>query len=159
MKKLIIGLIVALVAVCVLGWPYGNVGLNVAEPEAQLDVGGDAIVRSNLTVRGGTLLVGEPGSGGNEMVRMGLFSLPDGEYKYLALIDDNTLEYDGKTILDGDGRLRFSENEGIWVHMGSGIAFRNYDNTRTGNVKFVTSPVTGVVFTVNGVSWTNLYTP
>jgi len=61
MKNIIavVGITILVCSVNALAWPYGNVGLNVDEPEAQLDVGGDVIVRSNLTVRadgGGKIL-------------------------------------------------------------------------------------------------------
>jgi hypothetical protein len=161
MKKLMIGMIVALVAVSVLGWPYGNVGLNVDEPEAQLDVGGDVIVRSNLTVLAQTsdaptLLLGD--SLNPVFPRIGLWADPDASYMYLSMTEDSTLTYNDKPIMDANGQFRSSPTE-IWVNMHNGLCFIDGDNTKTAFVGIVTTPVTGVVFTVNGVSWTNLLTP
>jgi len=72
MKNIIavVGITILVCSVNALAWPYGNVGLNVDEPEAQLDVGGDVIVRSNLTVRnnGNIIMTNDGADGGGKIL-------------------------------------------------------------------------------------------
>lgn len=134
-----------------LAWPWGNVGLNVDAPEAQLDVGGDVLVRSNLTAYGGIDLNQAP---------LGFRHILD-EGIYARFGCDYPTSQKRATIrfYHPDGRGEF--------HVGTNYIVIGNDNNVAAALRItpILSPVTGVVFRVSGgnppkvYTWTNVYSP
>ena len=136
-----------------LAWPWGNVGLNVSEPEAQLDVGGDVLVRSNLTAYG-MIDSEQPFTGG------GFRHIPaEGVqatfgYQYPS---NSKRAFIGVTHPDG-----------TWIFsVGTNYIVIGNDNSPAPSLRItpILSPVTGIVFKVSGgippkaYIWTNVYSP
>lgn len=132
-------------------WPWGNVGLNVSEPEAQLDVGGDVLVRSNLTARGRIA---------SEDPFLGLYHIPvEGVYASFGY----QYPYSSKRVIisfnhpDGSGTFMVGTNHII-------IGNESFSHPAL-RITPILSPVTGVIFRVSGGSppksytWTNVYSP
>ena len=128
-------------------WPWGNVGLNVDEPEAQLDVGGDVLVRSNLTIYGASF-----GSGFSHRPAEGIFARFG--YDYPPQSKSASISF---VHPDGTGHFSVGTNYiVIGNDQGGDTALR---------ITPIMSPVTGVVFRITGGSppkaytWTNVYSP
>ena len=140
-------------------WPWGNVGLNVDEPEAQLDVGGDVLVRSNLFVRHGNIQLGD----GDLDVGKGaiiVWNGPGGRYDEFGLIGDSTFAFgvaDGpKYGFSMDGEFGGAATS-PWHHIyGNGVEFKEQplEGTNRASIKVSVNPP-GFIFNVNGVIWTN----
>lgn len=134
-----------------IAWPWGNVGLNVSEPEAQLDVGGDVLVRSNLTARGRI---------DSENLYSGFYHIPvEGVeasfgYQYPPSSKRAVISFQHP---DGSGSFMVGTNH---------IVIGN-DNSSAPALRItpILSPVTGVIFRITGGSppksyiWTNVYSP
>ena len=130
-----------------LAWPWGNVGLNVATPEEQLDVGGNLLVRSNI-LSAGNVIIGNPGGAGEGGELLFDMQGPNGSGSFY-------------------GVSAYQDDQAIYLHMGKGGAtlglYRDYIEFKPSSDTDVegftmwgtTSPVTGVVFSVGGVTWTN----
>lgn len=134
-------------------WPWGNVGLNVSEPEAQLDVGGDVRVRSNLTARGQITVENvHPGSGFYHIPVEGVYA--SFGYQYPPSSKRAVI---GVSHPDGSGTFMVGTNH---------IVIGN-DNSSAPALRItpILSPVTGVIFRVTGgyppkaYTWTNVYSP
>lgn len=126
-------------------WPWGNVGLNVATPEEQLDVGGNLLVRSNILSVGNVIIGIEEGLGGEVLFDFHGANGPGSFYGLRAHLDENlmslhmgeggaTLDLTPENIQFKPGTLTDSEGFTMWG---------------------TTSPAPGVVFSVGGVTWTN----
>lgn len=132
-------------------WPWGNVGLNVSEPEAQLDVGGDVLVRSNLTAHGRIAI---------ESSYPGFYHIPvEGVYALFGC----QYPYSSKRAV-----ISFSHPDGGGSFMvGTNYIVIGNDNLRAPALRItpILSPVTGVIFKVTGgnplkaYTWTNVYSP
>ena len=162
MKKTIAVFLFSIIACAgaAFAWPWGNVGLNVDEPEAQLDVGGDVLVRSNLVVRHGKIQLGDGdldvGYPGTIIVWNG----PNGRYDEFGLFGDGAFAFG---VEDGP-KYGFSmhgefggDADSPWYHIfGRGVEFKElpYEGTNRASIKVSVNPP-GFIFNVNGVIWTN----
>ena len=134
-------------------WPWGFVGLNVDAPEAQLDVGGDVLVRSNLTAYGGIDLKGANSrSGFSHIPAEGIYARFGFEYPASS---KRAVIY----FSHPDGYGQFS--------VGTNYIVINKDNSAEPALRItpILSPVTGVVYRLTGgippkaYTWTNVYSP
>ena len=160
MKKTIAVFLFSIIACAgsAFAWPWGNVGLNVDEPEAQLDVGGDVIVRSNLLVRGGGLWIGERGGDYCECLGIRSYNGPEDRYDRYGVVQEDTFCFgpEGGPFfgfgLDG----RFGANASPpWYEEGGGPQWGNeVEGTNRASIRVRFNPP-GFIFNVNGVIWTN----
>ena len=137
-------------------WPWGNVGLNVNEPEAQLDVGGDVLVRSNLFVRSNVIQIGDEDHGGG---RIRLFNDAEGRYNEFGQLAESSFAWgveDGpKYGFNMNGQFGGDVGTPWYAIGGSGVVFRDRDEgTNTASITVSVNPP-GFIFNVNGVIWTN----
>lgn len=139
--------------------PAGNVGLNVDEPEAQLDVGGNVLVRSNLVVRSNMIQIGVDESGNAGRIRV--YNGPEDRFDEFGQLEENTFAFgpvDGPLYgfsMDGE----FGGNvTSPWYAIGgyaNGVVFGNSaEGTNSASIKVSVNPP-GFIFNVNGVIWTN----
>jgi hypothetical protein len=137
--------------------PAGNVGLNVNEPEAQLDVGGDVLVRSNLFVRSNVIQIGEEGYGSDGRIRV--YNGAEGRFDEFGQVGESSFAWgaeDGPKYgfsMDGE----FGGDVGTpWygITYGDGVVFRDSFETNTASITVSVNPP-GFIFNVNGVIWTN----
>jgi hypothetical protein len=150
-QKMIVVAVTLILALCIaaVAWPWGKVGINVDEPREQLDVGGNAYIRENLEVGRGDDY--DCNSGTVYLKKIRMYSSADGEYKY-------TVKESGEDCIEVEEPL------------GAGISFsprhqrlsmstpniEEYEyNARNFYMYPIVSPVTGVVFRVNNICWTN----
>ena len=140
--------------VAAFAWPWGNVGLNVDAPEAQLDVGGDVLVRSNLTA------YGELTAYGSSPVSGGFRHIPgEGIYANFGYGYPNNRQRATISFFHPDGSGQF--------HVGTNYIIIGNDNSSEPALRItpILSPVTGVVYRLTGGSppkaytWTNVYSP
>ena len=126
-------------------WPWGNVGLNVATPEEQLDIGGNLLVRSNILSVGNVIIGIEEGSGGNLLFDMQSINGSGSFYGLSSYQDDTRI-----TLNMGNGGAELSLTP-------DRITFTpaNFSDVEGFAMFGTTSPVPGVVFSVGGVTWTN----
>ena len=151
-QKMIVVAVTLILALCIaaVAWPWGNVGLNVSEPEAQLDVGGDVLVRSNLTAYGGIDLIAT--SGFRHIPAEGMYA--SFGYGYPS---SSKRAYIRVVHPDGSGSFSVGTN---YIVIGNDIS-----SAPSVRITPILSPVTGVVFKVIGGSppksyiWTNVYSP
>ncbi len=138
-------------------WPWGNVGLNVNEPEAQLDVGGDVLVRSNLFVRSGVIQIGDASS---DRGRIRVYNEADGRFDEFGQLGESSFAFG----VVGETPYGFSMSGQIggdvappWysISKGDGVVFGNEnESTNRASIKVSLDPP-GFIFNVNGVIWTN----
>ena len=160
MKKTIAVFLFSIIACAgsAFAWPWGNVGLNVDEPEAQLDVGGNVLVRSNLFVRSNVIQIGDEGHGCEGRIR--LFNGAEGRFDEFGLLAESTFAFgvaDGPKYGFGmDGRFGGSVASPWYAIMGGeGVVFGNSaEGTNWASIKVSVNPP-GFIFNVNGVIWTN----
>ena len=134
-------------------WPWGNVGLNVDEPEAQLDVGGDVLVRSNLTAYGGIDLNRPSPEGGFRHTQA------EGIYAKFGYDYPNSSKRAAIIVSHPDGLGKFS--------VGTNYIVIGHESSTAPSLRItpILSPVTGVVYRLSGGSppkgytWTNVYSP
>lgn len=123
-----------------IAWPWGNVGLNVDEPEEQLDVGGNVMVRSNLIVKGASMDVGDINSDSG-LIRM--YNIPQEEWYEIRVVEDG---------------FRFVTHNATLEIFGEELIFNNGDDLEM-YIRPISSPVTGIVYKVgaypNYTIWTN----
>jgi len=137
--------------------PAGDVGVNVDEPEAQLDVGGDVLVRSNLVVRHG-LQIGSPTDGSDGRIRV--YNSPEDRFDEFGHLTDSSFAFgvEGETKYGFSMDGKFGGNVASpWyaISSGSGVVFGNStEGTNRASIKVSVNPP-GFIFNVNGVIWTN----
>lgn len=145
-----------------LAWPWGNVGLNVNEPEAQLDVGGDVLVRSNLVVRNGTIQIGDGESlyGDTSREKILIWNGPTGRFMQFGNLVESGFAFG---YADGtpygwslDGQIGADLGTPWYEITYGGVVFKNtpMEGTNTASIKVSVNPP-GFIFNVNGVIWTN----
>jgi len=135
------------------------VGLNVDEPEAQLDVGGDVLVRSNLVVRHGKIQLGD----GDLDVGNGtiiVWNGAEGRYDEFGQGNESSFTFgyvDGTQYgFSMDGEFGGNANP-PWYHIFlGGVEFKEQpsEGTNRASIKVSVNPP-GFIFNVNGVIWTN----
>lgn len=144
-----------------LAWPWGNVGLNVDEPEAQLDVGGNVLVRSNLFVRSGKIQLGDGDRDIGYPGRISAWNGPEGVYDEFGLFEESSFAFGHS----GGPKYGFNMNgkfggdvEPPWYDISDGgsVVFKSSspEETNTASIKVSVNPP-GFIFNVNGVIWTN----
>ncbi len=143
-------------------WPWGNVGLNVSEPEAQLDVGGDVLVRSNLVVRNGTIQIGDGESlyGDTSREKILIWNGPEGRFMQFGNLAETSFAFGYADGIPYGWSLHGAfgaDLESPWypITYGSGVVFGNsVEGTNRASIKVSVDPP-GFIFNVNGVIWTN----
>lgn len=136
----------------------GDVGLNVDEPEAQLDVGGDVLVRSNLVVRSNVIQIGDEGHAGEGRIRV--YNVPEDRYDEFGQLADSSFAFgvEDETKYGFNMNGQFGNNVASpWyaISSGSGVVFGNSaEGTNRASIKVSVNPP-GFIFEVNGVIWTN----
>lgn len=139
-----------------IAWPWGNVGLNVASPEEQLDVGGNLLVRSNVVIRGSHLQLGEYG----QRIYPGIRSWDPEEYRFnkFGLILPNSFSFgpeDGPYYGFGlDGRIGGDVDPPWYTDVGGPEWGNAAEGTNRASIRVTYNPP-GFIFNVNGVIWTN----
>lgn len=159
-QKMIVVAVTLILALCIaaVAWPWGNVGLNVSEPEAQLDVGGDVLVRSNLVVRNNTIQIGEENYGYEGRIRV--YNGSEGRFDVFGQVVESSFCFgveggpyygfgmDGR-VGGGGGLPWYGDEEGPeWGHENYGAS------TNRASIRVTYNPP-GFIFNVNGVIWTN----
>lgn len=141
-----------------LAWPWGNVGLNVDEPEAQLDVGGDVLVRSNLFVRSNVIQIGDEATVGSGRIRV--YNAAEGRFDEFGQLEESSFAFgavDGlKYGFKMNGEIG-GDSRSPWygIEYGNGVVFGNStEGTNRASIKVSLNPP-GFIFNVNGVIWTN----
>lgn len=144
-------------AASAIAWPWGNVGLNVDEPTAQLDVGGDVVVRSNVVVRGEKITIGE----GDNSPLIEFWNSPEGRFDAIGLLAESSFGFRADTngtpygwhlngMIGGDLSTPWYR-----ILYGEGVVFGNeVESTNRASIKVSLDPP-GFIFNVNGVIWTN----
>ena len=140
-----------------LAWPWGNVGLNVDEPEAQLDVGGDVLVRSNLFVRSNVIQIGDEDHGYEGRIRV--WNGAEGWFDEFGQVGESSFAFgtsDGpKYGFNMNGQIGGLVNSPWYAIYGDGVVFGNSaEGTNRASIKVSVNPP-GFIFNVNGVIWTN----
>ena len=160
MKKTIAVFLFSIIACAgsAFAWPWGNVGLNVDEPEAQLDVGGNVLVRSNLVVRSGKIQLGEEEN--DVFGTISVWNAPEGRYDEFGQLGESQFSFG----VSGGTKYGFSMHGEIgsecdppWyaISRGSGVVFGNsIEGTNRASIKVSVNPP-GFIFNVNGLIWTN----
>lgn len=141
-----------------IAWPWGNVGLNVDEPTAQLDVGGDVVVRSNVVVRGEKITIGEGEGIYNPLIEF--WNTAEGRFDAIGMLGESSFGFRADT--DGtpygwkfNGRIGGDVSTPWYGINGEGVVFGNEDeSTNRASIKVSLDPP-GFIFNVNGVIWTN----
>lgn len=152
-QKMIVVAVTLILALCIaaVAWPWGKVGINVDEPREQLDVGGNAYIRENLEV--GRVddynCIGNSGTVYLKKIRM--YSGADGEYKY-------TVKEGEEEFIEVEeplgARISFSpQRQSLSMSTPNIEVYEN--NTRIFEIRPIVYPITGVVFRVNNITWTN----
>ncbi len=160
MKKTIAVFLFSIIACAgsALAWPWGNVGLNVDEPEAQLDVGGDVLVRSNLVVPHGEIQIG--GTENDRPKKISIWNYTEGRYDEFGQLSDSDFSFGAsggpKYGFGMDGMIG-GDTGTPWygITEGPGVVFGNsVEGTNRASIKVSVNPP-GFIFNVNGVIWTN----
>ena len=137
-QKMIVVAVTLILALCIaaVAWPWGKVGINVDEPREQLDVGGNAYIRENLEV--------------GRVDDYDCNSSADGEYKYTVRGEEEFIEVEEPL----GARISFSPQRQLLSMSTPNIEVYEY-NTRFFEIRPIVYPITGVVFRVNNITWTN----
>lgn len=138
-----------------IAWPWGNVGLNVDEPTEQLDVGGNAVIRTNLYAGN---VYATSMSGGSGFYHGTAFTNQ-------AWFRSSYPLYSTKKV--GMGFNSGTESGQLWV----GTNYMTLGAPGSTNINLtitvINVPVTGIVYriafgtppSVVNVIWTNVYSP
>jgi hypothetical protein len=149
-QKMIVVAVTLILALCIaaVAWPWGKVGINVDEPREQLDVGGNAYIRENLEV--GRVDDYDCNSGTVYLKKIRMYSSADGEYKYTVRGEEEFIEVEEPL----GARISFSPQRQLLSMSTPNIEVYEY-NTRFFEIRPIVYPITGVVFRVNNITWTN----
>lgn len=137
-------------------WPWGFVGLNVTSPTAQLDVGGDAVIRTNLYA-------------GNVYAT----SMSGGSGFYHGTASTNRAWFLSAFPLSstkkvGMGFTSGTESGALWVGTNYMTVGNPYSTNISLTMTVINVPVTGIVYRIGFgtsptsavvVTWTNVYSP